>query len=138
MLRVTPEPNPEVPVVPPPFTAIFAFETGGTVHETSTGIHPTSALELFPDLGPLSASDGIGAWEMDRGGRHRGQFIKNLFDATGKHIGYVITLFSITLVGSDRLEATTTSDFVLGDDWNAEPFFSGGVTRATGSRIRAR
>jgi hypothetical protein len=137
MLAVTPEPNPEVPVVPPAFTALFQFETAGTISETDGGFHPTSTVDLFPDLGSLSSSDGIGAWEAERGDRYRGQFIKNLFDATGKHIGFVVTRISITLLDADRLEATSTSDFVLGADWTAEPFFAGGVTRATGTRVRA-
>ncbi len=37
-----------------------------------------------------------------------------------------------------RLEATSNSDFVLGDDLNAAPFFTGGVSRVEGSRLRAR
>lgn len=137
-MRVTPQPNPEVPAVPPPFNAIFAFGSGGTISETDTGFHPTAAIELFPQFGPLSGSDGIGAWEVDRANHYRGQFIKNLFDTSGKHIGYVITRISITLLDSDRLVADSTSDFVVGDDWKAEPFFSGGVTKGTGSRVRAR
>lgn len=136
--RVTPQPNPEVPAVPPPFNALFEFETGGTFNETDTGFHPTSAVELFADLGPLSSSDGLGAWEADRGNRYHGRFIKHLFDASGKPLGFLITRISITLLDTDRLEATTVSDFVLGDDLNAEPFFTGGVTLATASRIRAR
>ena len=54
---------------PPPFQALFSFHFGGTMSETDGGIHPGSQVELFPDLGLLSASDGLGVWK--RRGRRR-------------------------------------------------------------------
>ena len=135
-LVVTPQPNADVPATPPPFTALFSFEVGGTFNETDTGFHPGSAVELFPDLGPLSASDGVGAWEAVGGNRYRGKFIKNLFSADGAQVGYNITRLTIAVRG-DRLEARGDSAFVKGSDIDAAPFFTGGITLATGTRLRA-
>jgi hypothetical protein len=134
---VSPQPNPDVPVIPPPFSALFEFETSGTFTETDTAFHPTGAVELFPDLGPLSSSDGWGAWKADGGNRYHGRFIKNLFTTSGAPVGFLITHITITLRGRDRLEARTDSDFVLGDDLEAAPFFTGGVALVTGTRLRA-
>ena len=134
--QVTPQPHPDVEIIPPPFTALVSFEAAGTISETDTGFHPTSAVPLFPELGPLSASDGLGTWVPDGDNRYHGQFIKNLFGRQGQHLGYVIVRIAITL-RHDRLEAKTVSDFVRGSDLNAEPFFSGGVALVTATRLRA-
>ena len=136
-MHVTPQPNPDVDAVPPPFTALFVFETGGTFSETDTGFHPTSAVVIFPEFGALSGSDGLGAWKADGGNHYHGKFIKHLFDASGAHVGFIITRISITLHGRERLEASSDSAFVPGEDMNAEPFFTGGLTLATGTRLRA-
>lgn len=135
-LVVTPQPHPDIEGVPPPFTSLFVFETGGTMSETDTGFHPTATVSIFPELGPLSSSDGLGSWESDGNNHYRGQFIKNLFDSSGQHLGYLISRATITQRGHDRIEMRTTSDFVLGFDLNGEPYFSGGVTLATGTRMR--
>jgi hypothetical protein len=134
-LVVTPQSNPDIPVTPPPFTALFSFEVGGTFMQTDTGFHPGSAVELFPDLGPLSASDGWGAWEAAGSNRYRGKFIKNLFSADGAHVGYVITRLTMVVRGN-HLEARGDSAFVRGSDVDAAPFFAGGITLATGTRLR--
>jgi hypothetical protein len=136
-LAVTPQRNPDVEGVPPPFTALFVFESGGTLTETDTGFHPTAAVPIFPELGLLSSSDGLGSWELDASNRYRGQFIKNLFNPSGQHVGYLVSRITITQHGRDRIEARTETDIVLGSDLNAEPYFSGGVSLATGTRMRA-
>lgn len=136
-LNVTPQPHPDVEVVPPPFTSLVVFETGGTLTETDTALHPTAALPLFPEFGPLSSSDGLGAWVADGGNRYHGRFVKNLFDASGQHFGYLIVRIDITLRGRNRLEAKSVSDFVRGSDLDAEPFFAGGVALVTATRLRA-
>lgn len=134
-LVVTPQPNPDVRVTPPPFTSLFSFETGGTCSQTDSAFHPGSAVELFPDLGPLSASDGWGAWETAGGNRYRGKFIKNLFAADGSHAGYIITRLTLTVRGN-RIEGRSDSAFVQGPDIDAAPFFSGGISLITGTRLR--
>ena len=136
-LNVTPQPHPDVEVIPPPFTSLIVFETGGTLTETDTALHPTSKLPLFPEFGPLSSSDGLGAWVSDGGNRYHGQFVKNLFDASGQHFGYLIVRIAITLRGQNRLDARSVSDFVRGTDLDAEPFFSNGVALVTATRLRA-
>src|SRR5262245_57479190 len=132
---VTPQPNPDVPVVPPPFRALFAFELAGTLNETDTLWNPRSAIVLLPELGPLSAGDGIGAWEVAGFNAYSGRFIKLLVDVSGNHLGYLITNFEISLRGADRLVGNTDTSIVLGTDLDAEPVFTGGLTRFTGVRL---
>jgi hypothetical protein len=137
-LTVTPQPNPDVAVVPPPFQAFFAFELAGTLNETDTLWNPRSAIVLLPELGPLSAGDGIGAWEVASGDRYRGRFIKLLVDESGEHLGYLINNFELSLRGANRLVGNTDTSIVLGTDLDAEPVFTGGLTRFTGVRLGSR
>jgi hypothetical protein len=105
--------------------------------QTDTAFHPNSTVALFPELGPLSSSDGWGAWEADGGNVYHGRFLKNLFAPSGEQVGFSVTRFTVTLSRKGRIEARTDSDFVLGSDPEAAPFFTGGPSRVVGSRLRA-
>jgi hypothetical protein len=125
MLEIAPQPSPGVET-PPPFHAVTTFAAGGTLSETNTALHPHANVVIFPDLGPVSASDGLGGWEAAGDSGFRAKFVKVLFSASGEHLGYIITVLDIS-VEDDTLNAKGESRFVLGAEPNAAPYFTGKV-----------
>jgi hypothetical protein len=140
VVRVVPQPKPpEVPVPPPPFTALFSFAEGGAFTETDTVLHPAGSVPIFDEQEEFAASDGLGSWARTGRNRFTGRFVKIAFSPeTGEQTGYIITRTRIELTGPSSIEFRSESDFVLGPDPDGEPFFRGGVALAEGSRLPAR
>lgn len=133
-VTVAPQDTPDIPA-PPAFQALFSFHLGGTMSETDGGIHPGSRVELFPDLGPLSASDGLGAWTRKGRRRNALTFFKVLF-AEQEQIGYLRIRGEVAL-SPDRksFSGDALSDFILGPDLETGELFFSGPVRLDGRRL---
>ncbi len=120
---------------PPPFQALFSFHFGGTMSETDGGIHPGSQVELFPDLGLLSASDGLGVWKRRGPRRNALTFFKVLFTEQ-EQIGYLRIRGEVAL-SPDRegFSGDALSDFVIGEDLETGEVFFSGPVRLDGRRL---
>ncbi len=133
-VTVTPQQVDDVPT-PAPFQALFSFHLGGTLSETDGGIHPGSRVELFPDLGLLSASDGLGAWKRKGHRRNALTFFKVLF-AEQEQVGYLRIRGEVTLSPDrKRFSGDALSDFILGPDLESGELFFTGPVRLDGRRL---
>ena len=133
-VTVTPQPVPGVPT-PAPFQALFSFHFGGTLSETDGGIHPGSRVEFFPELGLISASDGLGAWTRKGHRRAALTFFKVLF-AEQEQIGYLRIRGEVALSGDrKRFSGDALSDFILGSDLETGDLFFTGPVRLDGRRL---
>ena len=134
-VAVTPQPTPDIPVPPEGFQALFSFHLGGTLSETDGGIHPGSQVDLFPELGLLSASDGLGAWTRKGHRRSALTFFKVLF-ADQAQIGYLRVRGEVTLTPDrKRFFGEALSDFILGPDLETGELFFNGPVRLDGRRL---
>ena len=133
-VTVTPQPVQGLPQ-PPPFQALFSFHFGGTMSETDGGIHPGSQVDFFPDLGTLSASDGLGVWKRKGHRRNALTFFKVLF-AEQEQIGYLRIRGEVKL-SPDRKDFSgdAFSDFVIGEDLEAGEVVFTGPVRLDGRRL---
>ena len=132
--NVIPQPVPSGIPTPPPFIAVINLQRGGTVVETDSSIHPTSMVPIFPGLPPLSAGDGLGSWRRIGRARIQSVFVKIVFDDLGNQLGIIRNTLKLGKTRRGTLEGEGISDFVLGSEPEAEPFFSGPIV-LKGSKI---
>ena len=133
-VTVTPQPVSGRPT-PLPFRALFSFHFGGTLSETDGGIHPGSRVAFFPELGLLSAGDGLGAWTRKGHRRAALTFFKVLF-AEQEQIGYLRIRGEVTLSPDrKRFSGDALSDFILGPGPESGDLFFSGPVRLDGRRL---
>lgn len=134
-VRAMPQPTDGFPVPPPAFNAVFAFHFGGTVSQTDPTTPPGAPSPIFPEIGPFSTGDGLGAWKRQGRRSYAYTVIKPLF-VEGLQVGFLRIRGEAELSRDGQtFEGPSLSDFILGDDLETGELLFVGPVQVLGRRI---